>query len=113
MEEAEELCNRVAIMDHGKIIAMGTPSDLRKSSAAPYQIEVQASSDLDLSDFSPQQVRVYEGYAYSIKVPNVAEAILSMRNRANRQRIAFEITEVRRQSLEDVFLELTGRELRD
>jgi ABC-2 type transport system ATP-binding protein len=113
MEEAEELCHRVAIMDDGKIIAMGTPSNLTKSSVEAYQINIRASSDFDISNVASQRLIVHEGFSYSIWVSDVSKAIHSIQHHANQQQIDIEITGVRPQSLEEVFLHLTGKELRD
>src|SRR4051795_13596821 len=47
MEEADQLCNRVAIMDHGKILALDTPEQLKKSLGAGAAVTVKAEGDLD------------------------------------------------------------------
>ena len=47
MEEADKLCDRVAIMDHGKILALDTPADLKRSVGADTIVTVKAAGDAD------------------------------------------------------------------
>src|SRR5690242_14876046 len=57
MEEADQLCNRVAIMDHGEILALDTPDGLKRSVGAGNVVRITASGDLDrLADHLVQAV---------------------------------------------------------
>jgi ABC-2 type transport system ATP-binding protein len=120
MEEAERLCDRVAIMDHGRIIAMGTPQQLIASVGGDHIVEFalagEGSRDVDAAIFKAipgvQSHRVDAGlHQLSVTdlhttAPGVFAAIDSF---------GFELTEFRTHSatLEDVFVSLTGRYLRD
>jgi ABC-2 type transport system ATP-binding protein len=122
MEEAERLCDRVAIIDHGKIIALGTPQHLIASLGGEHIVEfavVRAQGDKDGLDAKILTAipgvcshRVDAGLhqlsvnALHTAVPRIFE-VLSSRG--------FELSEFRTHSatLEDVFVGLTGRTLRD
>jgi ABC-2 type transport system ATP-binding protein len=98
MEEAERLCNRVAIMDRGKAIAAGSPRDLIGSIGDGHVVEYSSSA-------SPETLRVQVRDLH-LAVP----AILQDLDRQSQR-----LTELRMRSttLEDVFITLTGRGLRD
>ena len=118
MDEAERLCDRVAIMDHGKIIALGTPQQLIASVGGEHIVEFALHSDSPL-ETAPllaitgiQSHRVDAGLhqlsvsQLHLAVPAIFEAIAGQ---------GFTLTEFRTHSasLEDVFVGLTGRNLRD
>jgi len=118
MDEAERLCDRVAIMDHGKIIALGTPQQLIASVGGEHIVEFALSADATL-DTAPvlaipgiQSHRVDAGlHQFSVSelhlaVPRIFTAITSQ---------GLHLSEFRTHSasLEDVFVGLTGRNLRD
>ena len=115
MEEAEELSDRVAIMDHGKIVAEGTPEEL-KSKVKGDRIYIKFSSEDELvraaqvlsKDFP--DVSEVEGQLV-IKVPSSADAMPAVIKALS----GFNVKELRvvRPNLEEVFLELTGHGLRD
>ena len=120
MDEAERLCDRVAIMDHGRIIALGTPQQLIASVGGDHIVELAVSGDfgrpLDprLLTAIPgvQSHRVDAGIhqlsvtSLHTTVPQIFAAI---------DALGLELTEFRTHSatLEDVFVALTGRNLRD
>ena len=115
MEEAEELSDRVAIMDHGKIVAEGTPEEL-KSKVKGDRIYIKFSSEDELAraaqvlskDFP--DVNEVEGQLV-IKVPSSADAMPVVIKALS----GFNVKELRvvRPNLEEVFLELTGHGLRE
>ena len=120
MEEAEKLCDRVAIIDYGRIIALGTVEEL-KSKVGNEIIYLNASSNGHKTDFieriraldSIQGLKVLKDGVISLSVSNAPETIPIVLQEA--QKFGVEIKEVRylRPSLEDVFLQLTGKGLRD
>jgi ABC-2 type transport system ATP-binding protein len=119
MEEADKLCDRVAIMDHGKILALDTPSDLKRSVGADTIVTVKAAGDADqlaaafktrlegltrtraLPDGVELQVRGADRL-----VPRVVEA-------AEAGGFTLADLSVAEPTLETVFIGLTGKELRD
>jgi ABC-2 type transport system ATP-binding protein len=118
MDEAERLCDRVAIMDHGKIIALGTPQQLIASIGAEHIVEFALSADA-VPDTAPllaipgiQSHRVDAGlHQFSVSelhiaVPRIFAALSAQ---------GLHLSEFRTHSatLEDVFVGLTGRNLRD
>jgi len=133
MEEAQELSNRVGIIDHGEIIAMGTVGDLIQKVGEEdrliFKVGDQSVSDLLLSSFQ-QQVEGVTRTAYDPPGPNGESQIntsglitvYAKRGRralpdlirvANNAGLEVLSVEVREPDLEAVFLHLTGRELRD
>jgi ABC-2 type transport system ATP-binding protein len=119
MDEAEQLCDRVAIMDHGTLIALGTPRALIDSVGAEHVLEFAAAGNTEKLDVDALRTidgvrvaRAHDG-GYQLQVdalPRTMPALL-----AELQRRELDITELRTHSptLEDVFVSLTGRHLRD
>jgi ABC-2 type transport system ATP-binding protein len=116
MDEAERLCDRVAIMDHGKVIALGTPRELVASIGAEHMVEFSASNDLDTTPLRGiegiRDVRSSNG-SVQMQVTELHRAVPALLAELTRQGIP--LTELRTHSatLEDVFVALTGRHLRD
>jgi ABC-2 type transport system ATP-binding protein len=121
MDEADKLCDRVAIVDHGKVIALGSPRELIASLGGEHVIDfsildgpptpkLQAS---DLSDLPGiQSVRFEDGQiSLSVAEPHVTLPALLARLKELKRDLASLTT--RHASLEDVFVTLTGRHLRD
>ena len=116
MEEAEVLCDRIAIMDHGRILDIGTVQELvsRRFHERAVRFErIDGLEDATLGRF-PGVVRVADEdelvVLYTTDVPATIGAVLTA---ADRLGAPPEGLAVRHASLEDVFLELTGRALRD
>jgi ABC-2 type transport system ATP-binding protein len=116
MDEAERLCDRVAIMDHGKVIALGTPRELIASIGAEHVVEFSVAKSLDSSLFRQLEgvcdVRAENG-TVQLQVVELHTAVPAVLAELGRQ--AVPLTELRTHSasLEDVFVALTGRHLRD
>jgi ABC-2 type transport system ATP-binding protein len=96
LEEAEELCDRVAIMDSARVIALDTPAGLVASLGADVRVSYVENGE--------------ERVAY---VPDAQAAVLDLLEQAQRAGSRIESLSVRGPSLEDVFLRLTGREFRE
>ena len=119
MDEAERLCDRVAIIDHGKVIALGTPRELIASLGVEHVVEFAIASDgASLSAETLQQIegvrtvrRVAD--AWELAVAETHRAIPALLDVLQQHRL--ELAELRTHSatLEDVFVHLTGRQLRD
>jgi ABC-2 type transport system ATP-binding protein len=116
IEEAEKLCDRVAIVDHGKIIKMGTPRELKQASAGTTRLEVRLAKPVaegvlkGLEGVSDVRV-VGENYAiYASRAPQAIVALVKYLEAENNELQGMEMYSP---SLEDVFIELTGRRLRE
>ena len=124
MDEAERLCDRVAVVDHGKVIALGSPAELIRSLGGDHVVEfalevpegAPAPSDGVLAAFtglpSVRSART-EGDAFQLTVAEPHVAIPAVLDRAARDGRALSRLTTRHASLEDVFVSLTGRHLRD
>ena len=117
MEEAERLCDRVAIMDHGRIIAQGTPRELIASIGVEHVVEFSAGSvAFDIAVVGGlagvRGVRAENG-SVLLQVTELHRSVPALLDELGRQGVA--LTELRTHSatLEDVFVHLTGRHLRD
>jgi ABC-2 type transport system ATP-binding protein len=119
MEEADELCDRVAIMDHGKILALDTPAELKRSTGADTIVTVKAAGELAvlaqrLSEAIAEvtQTRSIDG-GVELHVREAERLLPRVVNAA--ESAGFELADlsVAEPSLETVFISLTGKELRD
>lgn len=119
MEEAERLCDRVAIMDRGKVIALGTPRELVASIGVEHVVEFSAGTTNARLDTVPlrgmegvRDVRADNGNVL-MQVTELHRAVPALLGELTRQ--GAPLTELRTHSatLEDVFVALTGRHLRD
>jgi ABC-2 type transport system ATP-binding protein len=116
IEEAERLCDRVAIVDQGLVIAQGTPRELKQRAAGTTRIDVRlarAEPDGALANLEGvSDARQMNGawVLHSARVPATIVALVKHLESAGNELAGLEISAP---SLEDVFLELTGRKLRD
>jgi len=116
MDEAQQLCERVAIMDHGKIIAHGTPRELVASIGVEHVVEFSTAAGPDLEPIGrlPGVRHVRQaGDHVAMQVVELHRAVPAVVEELGRQ--GQPLTELRTHSatLEDVFVALTGRQLRD
>ena len=116
MDEAERLCERVAIMDHGKTIALGTPRELIKSIGVEHMLEFSSAGALDTSVLcrleGVRDVQAENG-SVQMQVTELHRAVPALLNELGRQGISLTELRTRSATLEDVFVTLTGRHLRD
>ncbi len=119
MEEAERLCERVAIMDHGRVIAAGTPRDLIGSLGAEHVVEfavgegTRTITDRDLKLLpGVRTVRASNG-TFELQVSHPHEVIPALLAELERRSLPLAELRTHSASLEDVFVSLTGRQLRD
>jgi len=117
MEEAEFLCDRVAIMDQGRIVTLDTPTNLVRSLPVPY--EVRAST---LNEFSSNgladldcvtEVLDDQNQGFRLRSSDAASTMPALMDWVAKNDIKLTHLEVTPANLEDVFLSLTGRALRD
>ncbi|MBC7318371.1 ABC transporter ATP-binding protein [Candidatus Bipolaricaulota bacterium] len=114
MEEAEALADWVCIMDHGRIIAEGTPAELvsRFGPATFVEFELPPPAFPELSDRFPQKVR-QDGEKAVLQIEDLAQDLSALLSWASSRGLSLRNLLVRQPNLEDVFLALTGRRLRD
>jgi ABC-2 type transport system ATP-binding protein len=115
LEEAEQLCDRVAVVDHGRIIELGAPSALIQRYFREIAIEFQngqgtLASYQALPGVSQASIEDGRVTVYSRDVPQTMAALLSQESSEGQ---ALQGLSVRSATLEDVFLKLTSRALRD
>ncbi|HEV8060308.1 MAG TPA: ABC transporter ATP-binding protein [Gemmataceae bacterium] len=116
MDEAERLCDRVAIVDHGKVIALGTPAELISRLGGEHLIEFALDDPRPVEMKSLEELQAVtavrredEAYILTANAPHVAiPALLQYLGDRQLARLT-----TRHASLEDVFVSLTGRKLRD
>ena len=119
MDEAERLCDRVAIMDHGKAIAAGTPRELIASIGAEQLVEFSAGGAAQALDVAAlrriegvREVRAENG-SVRMQVTELHQAVPALLDELDRQGVPLTELRTHSASLEDVFVILTGRHLRD
>jgi len=116
IEEAERLCDRVAIVDHGTVIALGTPRELKERSGDKTRLEVRLARP-ELADALKKLEGVSDcrilGDSYVLQCQRPPQAIVSLVKHLESQGNELISLEIATPSLEDVFIELTGRRLRD
>ncbi|MEA2675972.1 MAG: type transport system ATP-binding protein, partial [Chloroflexota bacterium] len=116
MEEAEQLCDRVAIVDHGKILEIGAVDELISRHFTERTLRFRSRAELAdpalaaLRDVSRVTHEDDEVVLYTANVGRTIAALLELAEGAGAADLD---VAVRRPTLEDVFLELTGRALRD
>lgn len=116
MEEADFLCDRIAIIDHGKIVALETPENL-KASLGGDVIYLESSDSLELKKLieglpNVKEVKTYENKLQTAVVDGdkILPQIIDI---ANKHNIIVTSVELKRPSLEDVFIHHTGHSIRE
>jgi ABC-2 type transport system ATP-binding protein len=119
MEEADHLCDRVAIMDHGRVLALDTPEALKQSVGVDTIVTVKAAGDGEaLAELLAGQIpevartRVVDG-AVELHVKDAQRLVPRVVNAAESGGFELADLSVAEPSLETVFISLTGKELRD
>jgi lipooligosaccharide transport system ATP-binding protein len=109
MEEASSLCDRLVIVDHGKLLVEGSPQKLIQEHAGGQVIDIQGA-DEDLREYIGSHAIPHDdlGDRIILYTPNGSELAQTIRNEFCNRKCTF-----RNSTLEDVFLRLTGRELRE
>ncbi|MBA3882017.1 MAG: ABC transporter ATP-binding protein [Chthoniobacterales bacterium] len=118
IEEAERLCDRVAIIDAGLIIAIGTPRELQENSASQSAIEVTMTTawrggELPAWPLATGVALRADGRHIKVTSTQPAKTLVEMVKWIDAQGIELDDVRLNRPTLEDVFIELTGKRLRE
>jgi ABC-2 type transport system ATP-binding protein len=126
MDEAQALCQRLAIMDRGRLVAIDTPQNLINQMEATYTVKLVVASPLTEAQVASistrlnpclnggvEFVQALDTNAYLLRLKNTPDALDSILDEIVRSNISLEHLEITPVTLEDVFLSLTGNELRD
>jgi ABC-2 type transport system ATP-binding protein len=116
MDEAERLCDRVAIIDHGKVIALGTPAALIASLQASSIVEFASDPPLPreaLSALTGVREVHRRGPNWALAVASLPETVPPLLAAVEGAGARLVALSTHRATLEDLFVSLTGRELRD
>ncbi len=118
IEEAERLCDRVAIVDAGRIIALGTPREIMARTLGHSRIEILCEQPLP--DRRPPEslaadkvVVGDDGMTLAVASSHPARAVVELVKWIDQQGVELADIHLKRPTLEDVFIELTGRRLRE
>ena len=116
IEEAERLCDRVAIVDYGRVIATGTPRELKQKSAGMTRIEVRLAKPVAVDSLARLEgvadCREFD-HTYILHSTHAPQSIVALVKQLEAKNNELQTLEMFSPSLEDVFIELTGRRLRD
>ena len=116
MEEAQRLCDRIAIMDYGKIIALDSPQQLIESNAKESAVQFKMKEypgDQTVASLSDVSKVMQEGDNIVVYTNNIASVISGLLGLASQRSTEISELSVRQPTLEDVFLKLTGKRIRD
>ena len=116
MEEAERLCDRIAIVDRGKVIALDTPAGLIARLGAEHVLEIETESLPDLERLrnlvDVRDLRI-DGTVVSLTVREVHRAVPALLEELAAQSVTLTRLTTHHATLEDVFVAMTGRHLRE
>lgn len=111
MEEAEQMCDRIAIMDHGKILSIGTPADLIRDEIGLEVVEFETKA-ADVGYYAGRLKQ--NGYEFQVNHNTISVLVKSGQDsKLVLALIAGDRITIRRPTLNDVFLKLSGHQLRD
>jgi ABC-2 type transport system ATP-binding protein len=118
MDEAERLADRVAIMDHGRILVQGTPSELIHTLGGAYVVEFEATVPLTAPELSAlagvRRVEAHaDGVGWLLTADGLHEPVPALLELLGARGGALAALTTHRATLDDVFLARTGRQLRD
>jgi ABC-2 type transport system ATP-binding protein len=119
MEEADSLCDRIGIMDHGRILALDTPIRLKETIGADTLVTITADGDLDAlaaqlrQDVAGVQSAATRKGSLQLAVRGGDRVLIRVIDSADRGGFVVRDVQVAEPNLETVFINLTGKELRE
>jgi len=118
MDEAEELCNRIAIIDHGRILTEGTLEELTRLAGEDEMVRLTGSFDVEagrerLGRIEGVAVHAIEENRAVLSVAADGPGLTAVLPRLLDAELGVDDVSIQRPSLQSVFIRLTGRELRD
>jgi ABC-2 type transport system ATP-binding protein len=115
MDEADRMCNRIGIMDHGKLLIKDTPENLKKNIGKGDVLEIEISGttpEMELLKNLTEEVYVQEN-CLSFRSLSVIDRMPVILEELKKQNTTIQSMNLRKNTLEDVFISLTGRKLRE
>ncbi len=112
MDEAEALADRVIIMDHGRVVATGTPSELMSGAIGALTFDTDREVDLAALRSAGVEAQAIRPLRYAVAGQPTPEAVAQLAAGLAAQKVLARRIETAHSTLEDIFLELTGREVR-
>jgi ABC-2 type transport system ATP-binding protein len=126
MEEADQLCDRIAIVDHGRVVALDTPSGLKRTIGATEVVRLEVAGADDAAPLNGALLdrlgraahvahteRSEDRLAITVHARSARDFVPAAFDAARAENVAIQHVEVVPVSLEDVFISLTGRALRE
>jgi ABC-2 type transport system ATP-binding protein len=119
LDEADALCDRILVIDHGVIVASDTPEALKQQVSGDLVELILADASAvpraadALASLVPGSTAEVDGVQVRMRVPHAGRELAGLLRALDRDGIALDSIEVRRPTLDDVFLSLTGRSLRE
>jgi ABC-2 type transport system ATP-binding protein len=116
IEEAERLCDRVAIIDEGRIVALGTPREIQARALGHSRIEIATAQPMPepppLAAIHAERA-ARQAHGLTVHAAHPARTIVELVKWIDGQGLELTDIQLKRPSLEDAFIELTGKNLRD
>ena len=115
MEEVERMCQRVAVMDHGELVAEDTIAGLQKLVPAQNSVRIELEIPPESPLLMPGEIRSHqlEGTTLTLEIDNLTSDLAPALSALQKQGLRLAAVETKETSLEEVFLHLTGKSLRD
>jgi ABC-2 type transport system ATP-binding protein len=119
LDEADALCDRILVIDHGEIVASDTPDALKRQVAGDLvelvvgDVAHAARAATALAALVPGESAAVDGTSVSLRVPQAGSRLAELVRELDAAGVAVASVDVRRPTLDDVFLHLTGRSLRE
>jgi ABC-2 type transport system ATP-binding protein len=119
LDEADALCDRILVIDHGVIVASDTPDALKRQVAGDL-VELVLASESEVASaashlgaLSTTAIPEVDGLVVSMRVPSAGGELPGLLRALDKAGVTLAAIEVRRPTLDDVFLTMTGRSLRE